>query len=930
MNINNLSLKQTLFITFLSAGLLPIMVAGYIFSKQAVDALESAAFSQLESVRDLKRIGVEDYFHLIHDQIDTFSESKMVTAAMVGFNQSFHERDLLESLGKSAQQKHLNKLKAYYTGPFDQQYQKYNGGPADTGHLIPSDPLIQLRQYQYIANNPYPLGEKDSLNIAEGRIDNYDKFHKEYHPLFRNYLDKFGYYDIFLVDADTGDIVYSVFKQIDFGTSLTSGPYSNTNVARAFRRAIESHDSHSVFLEDFEHYLPSYEAASSFISSPIYNGDKLEGVLIFKMPIGRINHIMENVTGLGDSAETYLVGGDGLMRSQSRFIEENTIAKQKAASTTVAKALKGEQGGDIIVNYRDVNVLSSYGPVNVEGLSWAVIAEVNEDEAFAVEYRLLFTLLTTIVISSIAVIIMTIMVVKRIQTQLGDDPREIKAVAEAIANNDLSMTLRSPEESSGVYASMSTMRDNLRDSIERDRAIAAESTRIKQALDNVNSSVMVTDNDNKVIYLNKAISTMFQQMEADIRTDLPSFSADSLLGSNISVLSIPPGTTTQETEVILGDRTLVYNSARVTNEENEQLGNVIEWSDRTKEVNIQKDIEALVSSAQQGDLSKRMTLTDKDGFFLDLSTGMNELVETLSGVFEEVAQIIVGLSKGDLQEQMAGSYSGTFATVQNDINQTITKLNDIVGGISESASQIKTGSTEISSGNANLSSRTEQQASSLEETSATVEQLTEAVRHNANNAQQAHQLSSTAQEIAHSGGKTVEKAIVAMSEISDSSNKISDIIGVIDEIAFQTNLLALNASVEAARAGEQGRGFAVVATEVRNLAQRSATSAKEIKELIQDSVNKVDAGSALVNESGETLDNIVTSVLKVSDIIAEISASSQEQAESIDQVNIAIADLDNLTQQNAALAEETSAASESVSEQVNDMARLIQFFKTNS
>ena len=282
--------------------------------------------------------------------------------------------------------------------------------------------------------------------------------------------------------------------------------------------------------------------------------------------------------------------------------------------------------------------------------------------------------------------------------------------------------------------------------------------------------------------------------------------------------------------------------------------------------------------------------------------------------------------KGDLTEKIDEEYLGTFDELKNDANKTIDKLTDVVSRIKESSGLVNSGSSEISQGNLNLSNRTEAQASSLEQTSASMTEMTSTVQNNAENAKQAKVLANNSREQAENGGEVVSKAVAAMDKINHASNKIADIIGVIDEIAFQTNLLALNAAVEAARAGEQGRGFAVVATEVRNLAGRSATAAKEIKDLIQDSVIKVKEGAILVNQSGETLTQITASIKEVDDIIGDITIASQEQSLGIEQANKAILEMDGSTQQNAALVEEISASAESMSEQSNELNNLVEFF----
>jgi aerotaxis receptor len=285
------------------------------------------------------------------------------------------------------------------------------------------------------------------------------------------------------------------------------------------------------------------------------------------------------------------------------------------------------------------------------------------------------------------------------------------------------------------------------------------------------------------------------------------------------------------------------------------------------------------------------------------------------------------LSAGDLRTKFTNEYSDEFGVLIKSLAQMSINLRATVSDVRNGAEAVRQASSEIASGNLDLSQRTEEQASSLEETASSMEELTATVKQNADNARQADQLSTDASNIAMKGGDLMKNVVNTMSSISDSSNKIADIISVIDGIAFQTNILALNAAVEAARAGEQGRGFAVVATEVRNLAQRSAAAAKEIKTLIDDSVGKVENGTKLVSEAGKTMGEIVTSIKHVAEIMSEITAASQEQSSGIEQVNQAVVQMDDVTQQNAALVEEAAASAESLENQAKDLAGAISIFK---
>jgi methyl-accepting chemotaxis protein I, serine sensor receptor len=303
------------------------------------------------------------------------------------------------------------------------------------------------------------------------------------------------------------------------------------------------------------------------------------------------------------------------------------------------------------------------------------------------------------------------------------------------------------------------------------------------------------------------------------------------------------------------------------------------------------------------------------------------LIRAIVGPLNEAIAVANAVASGDLTSRIEAKSNNETGKLLQALKQMNDNLVDLVGKVRAGTDSISTASGEIASGNADLSQRTEQQASSLEETASSMEELTSTVKQNADNARQANQLAVGASDVAVKGGAVVGQVVQTMSSINESSKKIVDIISVIDGIAFQTNILALNAAVEAARAGEQGRGFAVVATEVRTLAQRSAAAAKEIKELIGDSVNKVEDGTRLVDEAGATMDEIVSAVKRVTDIMAEISAASQEQSAGIEQVNQAVTQMDEVTQQNAALVEEAAAAAESMQEQSHGLIEAVSVFK---
>ncbi|HSG21778.1 MAG TPA: methyl-accepting chemotaxis protein, partial [Azonexus sp.] len=441
--------------------------------------------------------------------------------------------------------------------------------------------------------------------------------------------------------------------------------------------------------------------------------------------------------------------------------------------------------------------------------------------------------------------------------QITGPLREAVAVANAVAAGKLDNNIdtRGNDEPSQLMLALSSMQADLKVRIDQDHKIANESLRVKVALDVSSNSVMVADPEGQIIYCNAAVLDMMRQAEANLRQDLPNFRADAILGSSFDIYHKSPAHQqnmlaglkgTHRAEILIGGRVFSLVASPIINQGNERLGTVVEWRDRTAEVAIENEVGGIIAAAGAGDFSRRIAADQMSGFFRQVSQGINDLLDVNSRALEDLGAMLNRLSQGDLTRKIDTEYQGVLGQLKDDANATVDTLQEIIFSIKSATDAINIAAQEIAAGNQDLSGRTEQQASSLEQTASSMEELTGTVKQNADNARQATTLASNAQQVAEKGGQVVSQVVETMGAIHHASNKISDIISVIDGIAFQTNILALNAAVEAARAGEQGRGFAVVATEVRSLAQRSAAAAKEIKGLISDSVDKVQTGSRLV------------------------------------------------------------------------------------
>lgn len=511
------------------------------------------------------------------------------------------------------------------------------------------------------------------------------------------------------------------------------------------------------------------------------------------------------------------------------------------------------------------------------------------------------------------------------------------AVASRIAKGHLDNTIhiKTHDELGELANALRSVQANLiaNDDSERQKD---EFGRIKQALDCANISTLLADTNQEIVYANRAAIRLFSNNESELQNaGLSDLRASALVGNALNVfkqfdqlygLTIDQLNGEKVIQIEAGALTLQVTLTPVIDEDGQRLGTVLEWLDRSREVSAEQEVQSMVDAAARGDFSQRIDTDNMKGYNARIASMLNKLASISEVGLNDTLRVLKALAGGDLAERIDADYEGVFAELKEACNTTSKQLHGIVDQISNSAEEVRSGAAEISVGNIDLSNRTEQQAENLEETAAAMEEMAATVDQNAKNAHQANLLAEGARADAESGGEVAAQAVTAVGEISTASKKIVDIISVIDEIAFQTNLLALNAAVEAARAGEQGRGFAVVASEVRNLAGRSAAAAKQIKGLIEDSVEKVDQGAKLVEQSGEALTAIVSSVIEVSDTVSMIANASTEQTEGIRQINSSMAQIDDMTKRNAALVKEAAVTSQAVGEQASQLDELIQFF----
>ena len=688
------------------------------------------------------------------------------------------------------------------------------------------DPTAEVRKL-YVDDNP----NKDNLAALDtlGTTGAYDATHTRFHPGFRNQISARGYRDLYLFDLK-GFLVYSVTKAADFGTSFAQGGrWADTTLGQVFQQAAEIENPDDIAFTDFAAYGPAAGAPASFFGKPVFNaqGRKI-GVLAIQLPSERLDAVIGNRTGMGETGEVIVVGPDGLLRSDSSFTEANDALLTGFAGPMLDAALSGTAAEGETADYRATGMMVAAAPITTRGQNWAAVAVMGIDEVLApvANMRNMMLLIGAGLLAVVAALgLLFSRTITVPITRLTD-------TMDALVKGDLEVEVRGADRTDELGA----------------MARAVEVFR---------------ENGQKVAQLTEAEAAQVLANQAE--------------------------------------------RARMMTSLQRAFGNVVD-------------------AAIAGDFSRRVEAEFPDAELNALAGSVNALVETVDRGLGETGQVLSALADADLTRRVSGDYEGAFARLKSDTNAVAEKLGDIVGQLRHTSGSLRTATGEILSGANDLSERTTRQAATIEETSAAMEQLAATVLDNARQAETASLEAKAVSATAEEGGQVMAQATDAMDRITASSAKISNIIGLIDDIAFQTNLLALNASVEAARAGDAGKGFAVVAVEVRRLAQSAASASADVKLLIEQSAGEVKGGSRLVADAAAKLTTMLEAIRGNSAAMEAIARESREQAGSIEEVNAGVRLMDEMTQHNAALVEQTNAAIEQTEAQAGELDRIVDIF----
>jgi methyl-accepting chemotaxis protein len=960
-----MAIGRKLLLLVLVVGLVPLCLGSlfsYLQAHQAMRAgsdavagvVEQEALGDMEAIRTLKAEQLRQLFDSIEGQVVTLSADPSVVDAMRGLRGAVGQLRGGARLDDAELALRRQGVVGFWQNQFGAEHRKRSGS-ADSGvegRAALLDPEALLLQHAFVAANPFPIGSKAMLD-ASAEASEYGRIHARIHPTLRGFLERFAYYDVFLIDSQSGRVVYTVAKEIDFGTSLIDGPFAQTNLARVFHEANRASDPNAVSIVDFEPYAPSYGEPASFIASPIFDGSERVGVLAFQLPLARISAVMSSRAGLGETGDAYLVGADGRLRSDSLRdpVNHGVIASFRSAkgdiaerSEVVAEALAGRSGSAPAKNFLGEDVLAAYEPVEIAGLRWAMVTEIGREEVRGAVQSVLAetekaSALVPLLIGlmAIGVGLVVAFVARYFAKSLSRPLVDVMEATRQVADGDLAtaVPVDSDDELGQLAAALNAATTRIRESLRTSRADwkvlgeeVIQSARLRACVAGLPYNVMTVNRDFQLVYMNPAAEASLRKLQAYLPVRV-----DDLMGTCIDVFHKDPalqrrllqdrGRLPYLAKFELGPEKVELTATAAFDDEGRFLGATAAWAVVTEQARRHESAEMLatvLSSIAAGAVPPAIE-AEVVPDLVPMRQNLNMLIGSMKGI----TQTASALGDGDFTVDI--DVRSSQDVLLAEIKKMVEGLAQALGDIQSSVSEVAMGTAQVSSTGQKLSENASHSAASLEQISSTMEQMAGQTRQNAENAGKAVSIASAARSSAESGDEQMKAMVSAMREIDESSRDISKIIKVIDEIAFQTNLLALNAAVEAARAGVHGKGFAVVAEEVRNLAERSAQAAKETTELIEGSSRKVAQGRSVAEKTAEALVQIVEAIGNATDLVSEIAVASQEQAEGISQVNIGLTQVDRVTQENTASAEELAAAAETLRSRAEEVQHNLSRFR---
>ena len=881
------NIKKKVIAILCGTSLATLGIFALITMNQVSEEILSINKNRLVSLREEKKLQIESYFKTIASQVKTYFSSYMLVDAMDKFTAAFSQ---VEQQIVGSEEANLTKnLDARY------RYQQENtpGAPSNgVSKWKPKGKISQLLQGLYISENPHPIGEKQNL-VNPGDRTMYSQIHEQYHSQIRQFLEEFGYYDIFLVDADTGFIVYSVFKEVDFATNLKTGPYKDSGIGKVFQKALRATDINDVFSEDFFPYEPSYNAAASFISSPIYDMGEMIGVLIFQAPVDKIDAVMTSgrawkKVGMGESGEVYLVGPDAKMRNNSRFLIEDPenyfkiladlgtdpaiIKKSKDLNTSIGtaevrtigtqQALSGKTGFGIYPDYRGESVLGAYTSVEILGMKWGLLAEIDEAEAYASRDALFNTSLIFLGIVTLVLIGFAIYVgnwfAKPILTLVKR--------AESISMGNLkqeSLKIESSDELGLLGNTFNTMTAGLQDFLKYSGEI------LEGKIDRENFGLQGDFED--------SLQGMLTQAKQKIEHEK-------------SVREQEKQQKLQEAEQAEREKKQADEHAdkdRLQAEKEREEAQILQ--------NKVDSILSVVSAAAKGDLTQEVTVRGKDS--------IGKLGEGIQKFFSEL--------RNDMQK----------------IGENATSVSAAAEELTATSTTMSTNAEETSAQAGVVAAASEQVGLNVQTVATGSEEMSASIREIASSATEAAKVSNEAVEVA-------KKTNTTIANLGESSKEIGEVVKVITSIAEQTNLLALNATIEAARAGEAGKGFAVVANEVKELANQTAKATEEIGNKVQtiqlntgNAVEAIEEISSIINNINDISNTIASSVEEQSATTNEMTRNVSEAAKGVGEIAQNISGVSSAAQETTQGSSQTRDAAGELSKLAIDLQSLVGKFK---